>query len=169
MKKQRHHFANKVPLSQSYGFFSSQVWMWELDHKEGWVLKNWGFWIPVLEKTLESPYYPKDILPVNPKGNQHWISSVQLLGHVQLFSISWTAACQASLSITNSWSFLKLMSMESVMPSNHLILCHPLLLPPTIFSNIRVFSKELGSSHQVAKVLELQHQSFQWMFRTDLL
>ena len=62
--------------------------------------------------------------------------------HVQLFAITWTAACQASLSITNSRSSLKLMSMELVMPSNHLILCHPLLLLPSIFPSIRVFSNE---------------------------
>ena len=65
-------------------------------------------------------------------------SSVQSLSHVQLFSNPWTAACQASL----SWSSLKLMSIKSVMPSNHLILCHPLLLPPSIFPSIRVFSNE---------------------------
>ena len=71
------------------------------------------------------------------------LSSVQLLSHVQLFAMTpWTAACQASLSITNSRSLLKLMSIELVMPSNHLILCHPLLLLPSIFSNIRVFSNE---------------------------
>ena len=69
-------------------------------------------------------------------------SSVQLLSCVQLFATPWTAARQASLSITNSWSLLKLMSTESVMPSNHLILCHPLLLPPSIFLSIRVFSNE---------------------------
>ena len=90
-------------------------------------------------------------------------SSVQSLSPVQLFAIPWTAARQASLSITNSQSLLKLMSIESVMPSNHLILCHPLLLPPSIFPSIRVFSNEFSSSHQVAKVLkfQLQHQSFQ--------
>ena len=70
-------------------------------------------------------------------------SSVQSFSHVQLFATPWTAARQASLSITNSRSLLKLMSIESVMPSNHLILCHPLLLPPSIFPNIRVFSNEL--------------------------
>ena len=69
-------------------------------------------------------------------------SSVQLLSHVQLFTTPWTAAHQASLSITNSWSLLKLMSIELVMPSNHFILCHPLLLQPSIFPNIRVFSNE---------------------------
>ena len=70
------------------------------------------------------------------------ISSVQSLSHVQLFATPWTTARQASLSITNSPSLLKLMSIESAMPSNHLILCHPLLLPPSIFSSSRVFSNE---------------------------
>ena len=70
------------------------------------------------------------------------LSSVQLLSCVQLFATPWTVACQASLSITNSWSLLKFISIESVMPSNHLILCHPLLLPPSIFPSIRVFSSE---------------------------
>ena len=65
-----------------------------------------------------------------------------MLSHVRLFATPWTAACQASLSITNSWSLLKLMSIKSVMPSNHLILCHPLLLPPSIFPSIRIFSDE---------------------------
>ena len=69
-------------------------------------------------------------------------SSVQLLSHVQFFATPWTAARQASLSITNSRSSLKLMSIESVMPSNHLILCRPLLLLPSIFPSIRVFSDE---------------------------
>ena len=69
-------------------------------------------------------------------------SSVQSLSHAWLFMTPWTAACQASLSINNSRSLLKLMNTESVMPSNHLILCHPLLLLPSIFPSIRVFSKE---------------------------
>ena len=72
-----------------------------------------------------------------------YISSVQSLSHVQLFVTPWTAAHQASQSIINSWSLLKLMSIESVMPSNHLILCRPLLLLPSIFPSIRVFSNEL--------------------------
>ena len=70
------------------------------------------------------------------------ISSGQSLSHVRLFATPWTAARQASLSITNSQSLLKLMSIESVMPSNHLVLCHPLLLLPSIFPSIRVFSNE---------------------------
>ena len=70
------------------------------------------------------------------------ISSVQLLSHLQLFATPWTAAHQASLSITNSWSLLKLMSIKSVMPSNYLILCASLLLLPSIFPTIRVFSNE---------------------------
>ena len=70
------------------------------------------------------------------------VSSVQSLSCVQLFAMLWTAARQASLSITNSQSLLKLMAIESVMPFNHLILCRPLLLPPSIFPSIRVFSSE---------------------------
>ena len=68
--------------------------------------------------------------------------SVQLFSHVQLFATLWTAACQASLSINNSRSSFKLMSIDSVMPSNHLILCHPILLLPSIFSSIRVLLNE---------------------------
>ena len=76
-----------------------------------------------------NPYYP-----------QTQFCSVQSLSHVRLFATPWTAACQTPLSTTNSWSLLKLMSIESVMPCNHLILCHRLLLPPSIFPSIRVFS-----------------------------
>ena len=103
---------------------------------------------------------------------QSWLffkfSSVQLLSRVWLLAIPWTAAHQASLSITNSWSLLKLMSIESVMPS------HPLSSPspPTFnLSQDQGLLTGVSSSHQVAKVLEfqLQHQSFQWIFRADLL
>ena len=68
--KQRHYFANKGPSSQGYGFSSGHVWMWELDYKESWVLKNWYFWTEVLEKTLGSPLDSKEIQSVHPKGNQ---------------------------------------------------------------------------------------------------
>ena len=71
--KKNYDFASKGLFSQSYGFSSSHVWMWELDHKESWVLKNWRFWTVVLEKTLESPLDSKKIKPVHPKGNQSWI------------------------------------------------------------------------------------------------
>ena len=73
VKKQRHHFTDKGPHSQGYGFSSIHVWMWELDHKEGWVLKNWCFWTVVLEKTLASLLDCEEIKSVNPKGNQLWI------------------------------------------------------------------------------------------------
>ena len=72
----------------------------------------------------------------------HIFSSAQWLSHVRLFATPWTAACQASLSITNSWSLPKLMSIESMMPANHLILYHPNLLLPLIFPGIRAFSNE---------------------------
>ena len=98
-------------------------------------------------------------------------NSVQLLSRVWLFVTPWTAARQASLSITNSWSLLELMPIESVMPSNHLILCLPLLLPPSIFPNIRVFSDE-----SVLCIRWPEYWSFsfsispsQWILRTDFL
>ena len=93
-------------------------------------------------------------------------SSVQLLSRVQLFVTPWIAALQASLSITISWSSVRLTSIESVMPSSHLILCHPLLLPPSIFPSIRVFSSEsalrisgqsTGASSASASVLPMMN------------
>ena len=73
IKKQRYHFADKGPSSQSFGFSSSHVQMWELDYKESWALKNWCFWTVVLEKILESPLDCKEIQPVHPQRNQSWI------------------------------------------------------------------------------------------------
>ena len=93
--------------------------------------------------------YIQEIIGNDGKNYEIWMilimwnySSVQLPSRVWCFATPWTAACQASLSITNSRGLLKLMSIESVMPSNHLILCHPLLLPSSIFPSIRVFSNE---------------------------
>ena len=97
-------------------------------------------------------------------------SSVQSLSYVRLFATPWTAACQASLPITNSQSLLKLKSIESVMPSNNLILSYPLLLPPSISPSIRVFSSEPVLPIRWPNLeFQLQHQSFQWIFRTDFL
>ena len=84
------YFTNKGPSSQSYGFSSSHVWMWELDYKESWALKNWCFWTVVWDKTLESPLDCKEIKLVNPKGNQSWIfngrtdaeAETPILGHL---------------------------------------------------------------------------------------
>ena len=73
IKKQRHYFANKGLPSQGYGFSSGHLWMWELDHKESGVPKNWCFWTVVLEKSLESPLDYKEIQPVHPKGDQFWM------------------------------------------------------------------------------------------------
>ena len=90
IKKWRHYFSNKVLSSQSYGFPSSHVWMWELDYKESRAPKNWCFWIVVLEKTLESPLDCKEIQPVHPKGDQSWVfigridveAETQYFGHL---------------------------------------------------------------------------------------
>ena len=97
-------------------------------------------------------------------------SSVQLLSCGLLFATPWTEACQASLSITNCQSLLKLMSIVSVVSFNYIILCHPFILLPSVFPSIRVFSR-VSSVYQVAKILELQlqYQSFQWIFRIDFL
>ena len=73
IKKQRYYFVDKGLYSQSYVFSSSHVWMWELNHKEGWVLKNWCFLTMLLEKTFESSLGGKEIKPFNPKGNKPWI------------------------------------------------------------------------------------------------
>ena len=73
IKKQRHYFADEGPSNQNYGFSNSHVWMWELDHTEGWALTNWCFLTVVLEKTLERPLDSKENKPVNPKENQSWI------------------------------------------------------------------------------------------------
>ena len=90
IKKQRYYFVNKGPSSQGYGFSSSHVWMWELDYKESWTLKNWCLWTVVLEKTLESTLDSKEIRSVHPKGNQSWIfigrtdaeAELQYFGHL---------------------------------------------------------------------------------------
>ena len=83
-KRLRHYFADKGPSSQSYGFPSSHVWMWELDYKESWALENWCFWTVVWEKTLESPLDCKESKPVNPKGNQSWLFLEDLMLKLKL-------------------------------------------------------------------------------------
>ena len=97
---------------------------------------------------------------------------VQLPSRVWLFATPWTAAHEAPLSITNFWSLLKFMSIELVMPSNHLILCRPLLLLPSIFPSIQVFSMSwlfISGGQSVGSSAPIQYQSFQWIFRIDFL
>ena len=84
--KSRHYFANKGPSSQSYGFSICHVWMWVLDYKESWALKNWYFWTVVLEKTLESPLDCKEIQPVHPKGDQSWIFIARTNAETQILT-----------------------------------------------------------------------------------
>ena len=135
IQKQRHYFASKRPSSQGYGFSSSHVWMWELGCEESWALKNWCLWTVMLEKSLESPSDCKEIKPVNPKGNQSWI----FIGRID--------------------TEVETQSIESVMSSSHLILCHPLLLPPSIFPTIRVFSNK--------SVLHIRWPKY-WSFRFSI-
>ena len=106
------------------------------------VTKSWT-WLSKVTITITCRGSQRN---VTGRGDYNWelisVSSVQLLNPVRFFVTPWAAACQATLSITNSWSLLKLMFIESVMQSNHLILCHPLLLCPSVFLSIRVFSSK---------------------------
>ena len=123
--------------------------------KREWMRENWKFATYIISPVIFLKYFLLMSLMVNQlqypvkftgifseRLGIPWFNSVQLLSHVRLFATPWTAACQASLSITNSQSSLKPISIESVMPSNHLILSCPLLLLPSIFPSIRVFSNE---------------------------
>ena len=130
--------AHQTPLSK--GFFRQEYWSGMPCLSPGYLLN------PGIEPASPAPpALQADSLPLSHCGSPRYtlvqFSSVRSLSRVQLFAITWTAARQASLSITNSRSLLKLFSIESVMPSNHLIICRP-LLPPSIFSSIRVFSNE---------------------------
>ena len=106
IKKQRRYFANKGPSSQGYNFSSSRVWMWELDYKESWALKNWCFWSVVLEKTLESPLDYKEIQPVHPKGrmNSPECSSEGLILKLKLLA-TW---CEELTHLKRSWCWKRL-------------------------------------------------------------
>ena len=166
--------------------FSEPRFLYLPTHRKALNSLTWDIWFSLIVTFWCSHYLPLFqnfyivyitwILPSPPLSHSlkaardnAWASfnSIQSLSCVRIFATPWTAAHQAFLSITNSRSFLKLMSIQSVMPSNHLILYHPLLHPPSIFPSIRVLSKE--SVLQVAKVLafQLQNQPSQWIFRTD--
>ena len=111
------------------------------------TISSFGIPFSHLQNRLDLPHW----MVLAPLLKISSVQSVQLLSHVWLFAIPWTSACQVSLFITNSWSLLKLICIELVMPSNHLILCCPLFLPPSIFPSIRVFSNE--------SVLHIRYQS----------
>ena len=138
-----------MPVSLCYNYVLNKVMTQEQD-------------ICKCQKSFQCHYHKRS--------NMYQFNSVQSLSCVRLFATPWTEAHQSSLSVANTRSLRKLMSIESVMPSNHLILYHLLLLPSSIFPSISLF-QWVNSSHQVAKVLEfqLQHQSLQWTPRTDLL
>ena len=131
---------------------SANIMLWKLRHVVDKYTTRGRTQTAVVCLDSALNHWVKDIIP---------FSSVQSLSCVQLFATPWITGRQASLSITNSRSLPKFMSIESVMPSSHLILCHPVLLLPPILPSIRVFSNE--SSHEVAKVLDfqLQHQNTQ--------
>ena len=170
----RHHLAEKSPYSKGYDLSSSRVWMWELDHKESWALKNLCFWTVVLEKTLENPLNSKEIKPVYPKRNQTWIFTGRTDTEAGA-PVLWPPDVKRWLigkvpDAGKDWRQEKgktEMVDDAVQPS------HPLSPPSPVFnlSQHQGLFQSVGSSHQVTKVLELQlqHQSFQWIFRTDFL
>ena len=110
---------------------------------------------------------------MRPSSYLNFVAAVQSLSRVQLFTTPWTAACQASLSFTISWSLLKLISIDSVMPSNHLVLCHHLFLLPSIFPRIRIFSRELllssGGQSIGASILPVNIQDWFTLGLTGLI
>ena len=149
------------------------IWLDKQWHQNNWSVNTW-----VSEKTLFACNYMSLIIKetsVPSAERQHSMHSCcsvaqSRLMRVWLLSAPWTAARQAPLSFTISWSLPKLISIQSEMPSNHLILCFPLLLLPSVFPSIRVF-QWISYLHQVDKilVLQLQGQSCQWVFRVDFL
>ena len=144
--------------------FPRQEWLSGLSFPSPGDLPDPGI-KPTSPASIASPTLQADSLLLSHQGSTfryNQFSSVQLLSHVQLFATPWTVTLQASLFITNSWSLPKLMSIKSVMPSNHLILCRPLLLPLSIFPSIRVFSNESALRIRWPKYwFQLQHQFFQ--------
>ena len=106
-QKQRHHFANKGPSSQSYSFSSGHVWMSELDYKESWALKNWCFWTVVLEKILESPLEHKEIQPVHPKGDQSWVFTGRTDVEAEI-PILWPTWCKELTHLKRPWCWERL-------------------------------------------------------------
>ena len=171
------HYAKWNELERKRQKLFDLIYSWNLKtkqtHRTGQTdsCKRWGVqdgekWVQVA-KRCKLPI----IRWVSPGNVMYSMVVVQLLGHVRLFATPWTVAHQAPLSSTISRSSFKFMSIELLMPSNHLIPSRPLLLLPSIFPSIRVFSNEPVSLYQVANVLELQlhHQSFQWIFRVGFL
>ena len=147
----------KIPRTEESGGLQStgsQPTVWDLSSST----RNWTC-VPCTGGQIPNQW---------PGGMSCNVVVIQLLSHVHLFLTTWTAAHQNSLSFTISWSLLKFLSDESVVLDNYLILCLPFLLLPSIFPGIRVFPNE-SALHIRWPKLQLQHQSFQWIFRVDFL
>ena len=157
---------NKGPSSQGYGFSSSHVWMWQLDYKESWVLKNWCFWAVVLEKILESPLDCKEIQPVHLKGSQSWIFIGRIDAEAET-PILWPSDLKNQCigkdpDAGKDWSQeekgnTRKRWLDGI--AHHLILCSPLLFLLSIFPSIRVFSN--------ASVLLIRWPKY-WSFSVSL-
>ena len=182
-----HYIADKGPYSQSYGFSSSHVRMWELDCKEGWALKIWCFRTVELEKTLESPLECKEIKQVKSKGDQPWTfigrtdaeapilwpPSVKFSSVAQLCPTLCDPMNHSTPGLPVHHQLLELTQTHVHQVGDAIQPSHPLSSPSLTFSlsQHQGIFQWVSSSHQVDKVLEfqLQHQSFQWIFRTHFL
>ena len=193
IKKQRHYFVSKGPSSQSYGFSSSHVWVWELKYKENWALKNWCFWTVVLEKTLESPLGCKEIQPVHPK-DQSWVFIWRTDAKAET-PVLWPPDAKSWL-IGKDPDLGKDWRQEKGIPEDEMVEWHHwhcqwtwlwvnsgswwcyltisfFVAPSSAFnlSQHQGLFQLVSSSHQVAKILELQlpHQSLKWILRVNFL
>ena len=125
IKKQRHYFANEVPSSQSYGFSSSHVWMWELDYKESWPLKNWCFWTVVLEKTLESPLDSKDIQPILKEILKEISLEYSLKGLMLKLKLQYFGPrCEELTHLKRPWCWERLKAEEKGMTEDEMVRWH---------------------------------------------
>ena len=154
VKEKSEKAALKLNIQKTKIIASSPITSWQIDGKMMKTVRDFILGGSKITADGDGSHKIKRHLLLGRKAMTN-LNSVQSLSHVWFFVTPWTAACQASLSITNSWNLPKLMSTELVMPSNHLILCHP-LLPPSIFPSIRESHQWVISSHHMAKVLEFQ-------------
>ena len=161
--RNKRHFIEKLEIRKLFLFTDNLILYWYIENLKEPTYRKQSLWVS--KKSAISG------CKIKTPNQLYFYIAVQSVSHVPVFVTLWTTTCQASLSFTISWNLLKLMSIESVMLSNHLILCHPLLLLSPIFPRIRGLFQWVGSSHRVAQVLELQlqRQSFHWIFRVDFL
>ena len=167
--------ANKGPSIQGYGFSSGQVWMWELDYKESWGLKNWCFWTVVLEKTLESPLDCQEIQPVHPKGDQPGcsFSSVQFSSVIQSCPTLCDPMNRSTPGLPVHHQLPEFTQTHVHRVGDAIQQSHPVIpfssCPQSLPASGSFPMSQLFISGGQSMEFQLQHHSFQWTLRTDLL